>query len=606
MMAIVLEGLEQKRFSLIGFYLGRARRIAPGLLLLIAALLALGWFWLPTPDYQALGSQSAYSLGFLSNILFWRSSGYFDAAAHEKWLLHTWSLGVEAQFYLLFPLYMMLLWKIRPNLATVIWGTVFLFIASLALSILISSWKPTFAFYLLPTRGWELAAGGLAYLAGREVQALSRFGSALQTVGWALLVVAAATIDELFPWPSGWALLPTAGTICILLANQHGSVLTGNRLAQWLGNRSYSLYLWHWPLMVALYFAGLQEKWLWVTIAIALSFALADLSYRLIESPIRHRLAQIGHGKQVTIFLVAIIMIGSAAIGARFVNFSNRLPPAVEAMAAEVRNSAPRDKCFETASSQGSPGCVYGGREVGVILAGDSHAMSVVTAFGEAAKSHGRGVLFWGHTGCPTISELNSKGSPGCKGFNEWIFNELSKYPAVPIVLVNRTSVYIMGHNELGMKDEPLIFFPSEGGEIDKLKLFAKFQESIVSTACGLAVDRPVYLVRPIPEMAHNIPTILSRNLLLGRNKVDFKIPLNTYRERHKLVWEAQDEAAKRCGVRILNPLPYLCDKEYCYGSRDGRPLYHDDDHLSEYGNRFLIPMFEEIFSSRGDPGTKR
>jgi hypothetical protein len=96
--------------------------------------------------------------------------------------------------------------------------------------------------------------------------------------------------------------------------------------------------------------------------------------------------------------------------------------------------------------------------------------------------------------------------------------------------------------------------------------------------------------------MGIDVPKTLSRNIMFGRGNEDIKITLAEYHERHKLVWEAQDEAAKQCGVKILDPLPYLCDDKYCYGSKNGRPLYYDDDHMSEYGNKFLVPMFEQVF----------
>ena len=600
MMVIVLKGLEQNRFALIGFYLGRARRILPAAMVLIAALLVLGWFWLPTPDYQSLGAQSAYSLGFLSNIYFWRSSGYFDAAAHEKWLLHTWSLGVEAQFYLLFPLFVMLLWKIRPKLTAVVWGMGILFIASLALSIFASSWGPTAAFYLLPTRGWELAAGGLAYLAGREIQMLGRYSKALQTIGWGLLVVAMVTIDESLAWPSGWALLPVAGTVCILLARRDSSFLTGNAFAQWLGNRSYSLYLWHWPLMVTLYFVGLEKEWIWVAMAIVLSLLLADLSYRLVENPTRHKLTQTGPWKQMVIFLVAVAMIGVVAVSVRFVTFSDRLPPAVEIAAAEADNKDPRiESCFGYGNFQND--CVYGAQHIGAILLGDSHAGAAIGAFGVAAENHGQGVLLWAISGCRALKNaqyINKNTGVKCRNLLEWAENQIQTLEStIPLVLLSRTNIDIWGPNEEPKTlNTPRVYFSKVYSNSHNPTFQNEFKEALISTACDYAQNRLVYLVRPIPEIGIDVPKIVSRNMIFGRRSEDIKIPLTEYHERNKLVWEAQDEAARRCGVKILNPLPYLCDDDYCYGSRNGRPLYYDDDHLSEYGNRFLVPMFEEVF----------
>lgn len=198
MTSIIVRGLEKGSFSIWKFYMARVRRIVPALMVLIATLLVLGWFFLPTPDYKALGSQSAYSSAFISNIYFWHSSGYFDAAAHEKWLLHTWTLGVEAQFYVLLPLFLIVLWKIKPQAKTLLWGLIFAFLASLALSVVVSTWKPTAAFYLLPTRGWEFIAGGLVFFAGRELKTLERFSKELLWLGFSFWLVAFILIDSSF------------------------------------------------------------------------------------------------------------------------------------------------------------------------------------------------------------------------------------------------------------------------------------------------------------------------------------------------------------------------------------------------------------------------
>lgn len=168
MTAIIVGGYEKGNFSIWKFYMSRVRRILPAAMFVITVLLVLGWFFLPTPDYQELGKQSAYSLGFLSNIGYWKSSGYFDSSAHEKWLLHTWSLAVEAQFYLLYPLFIALVWRFWKSVKAVTIAVLLIFLASLVLNLTLSHSKPTAAFYLLPTRGWELAAGALVFLIAKQ------------------------------------------------------------------------------------------------------------------------------------------------------------------------------------------------------------------------------------------------------------------------------------------------------------------------------------------------------------------------------------------------------------------------------------------------------
>ena len=604
MTSIIIGGLEDNNFSIFYFYLARIRRIVPALIVVLVFLLILGWFFLPTPDYQSLGSQSAYSLSFLSNIHYWRSAGYFDAAAHDKWLLHTWSLGIEFQFYILFPIFMLALWKIKPKLKTLYWGLILVFLFSLALSMLASSWKPAAAFYLLPTRGWELAAGGLAFLISREIPSLKSFSKPIFWVGFSLWVVAAFIVDSSLPWPSGWAMLPVMGTALIIIAQHTNAKIMVNPITQWLGDRSYSLYLWHWPLVVALYFAGLNTDWVWTFFAFGLSLLLGDLSYRFIENPIRNYLSVRNFTKQIGVLAVTGMVVGFSAVGVRLFAFEERLPKSVNIAASEANNkNSFQDDCYLISSKTNKPvKCNFNENPIGAYLVGDSHADSMFTSIGYAANNYDKGVVYWAKGACPTLkgARFNDfQGEKGCYEFNnltfEYLNNEENNFP---LVIINRVARAIVNGNEEieELQGHARIYFDEIINDGFSPKLRSQFKKSLIETSCTLSNKRPVYLVRPIPEMGVDVPKTLSRNIILGRDDVEIKISLYKYHERQDFIWKAQDEAAEQCGVKILNPLPYLCDDEFCYGSRDGRPLYYDDDHLSEYGNKFLVPMFEQVF----------
>ena len=607
MTAIIVRGLEKGNFSIWKFYMARIRRIVPALMFLIAVLLVLGWFFLPTPDYKALGSQSAYSSAFISNIYFWRSSGYFDASAHEKWLLHTWTLGVEAQFYLLLPVFLIVLWKIKPQAKTLLWGLIFAFFASFFLSVVASSLKPVASFYLLPTRGWEFIAGGLVFFAGRELKWLDRFSKAFLWTGFSLLLLSFVLIDSSFSWPSGWALLPVTATAFIMLAQQSTSVLTAHPIAQWLGDRSYSLYLWHWPIVVALYFADLHTNWFWMSGGLILSFFLGDLSYRLIETPTRIYFSKASNIKQVLVIGVSVMLVGISAVSARLFVFEGRLPPDVEISSSEGSNINPYQKnCYEISNKTNTPiDCKFNESPVGVYLLGDSHANSVFTALGATAEKYNKTALYWSKAGCPTLkgAKFNSfEGQVGCYDFNNLAFDKLENIEGfIPVVIVNRLTRALINGNEESKELQGMsrIYFDEEIKMGLNPVLQEQFRESLIQTSCMLVKKRPVYLVRPIPEIGIDVPKNLSRNIIFGRGNDDIKITLKEYHQRHDFVWKAQDLAAEQCGVKILNPLPYLCDDKYCYGSKNGRPLFFDDDHLSEYGNKFLIPMFEQVFSDQ-------
>jgi Predicted acyltransferases len=188
MSGIIYNGLNKGEFSLVSFYLARARRIIPALGMLSLVLLIVGWFVLPPADYSKLGRHIASALGFFSNIQFWSEAGYFDTASHEKWLLHTWSLSVEWQFYMLLPLIMAGIWKVRPDKKLLVLILVALFAGSLYLSATLSVTDSSAAFYLLPMRAWEMLAGGLVFLVANKLNYPAGLRRIVEFIGFSLIV----------------------------------------------------------------------------------------------------------------------------------------------------------------------------------------------------------------------------------------------------------------------------------------------------------------------------------------------------------------------------------------------------------------------------------
>ncbi len=249
---IILTELENGTFSTVNFYERRTRRIFPALFFVMFACIPFAWLWLLPSDMKDFSlSLVAVSL-FISNFLFWHESGYFSTAAELKPLLHTWSLAVEEQYYVLFPLFLMLFWKFGKRLILVSLGLVFF--ASLAIAHWAAYAKPSAAFYLLPTRGWELLIGAFIafYLsqANRKVfgKGLSEFGACL---GLTLIFYAIFTFSKRTPFPGFYALIPTLGTTLVLLfATERTAAgkFLGNKVFVGIGLVSYSAYLWHQPL----------------------------------------------------------------------------------------------------------------------------------------------------------------------------------------------------------------------------------------------------------------------------------------------------------------------------------------------------------------------
>ncbi|MES2870800.1 MAG: acyltransferase family protein [Pseudomonadota bacterium] len=596
------------QFSLINFYLSRARRIVPALLTLCVVLIVAGWFFLSNQEYKALGSHVISAIGFFSNIRFWREDGYFDAASHEKLLLHTWSLSVEWQFYLILPLLLLAVWKLWPGRKPLIIAVVLGLLLSLLLSIMMTPRAPAAAFYLLPTRAWEMLAGGLVYLVAGVLRLSDRTRIALECTGFALVIASILLFDSSSSWPGWRALVPVIGTMLIITAARQGSLFTGSRIAQWLGDCSYSLYLWHWPFVVALVYLNRAHDPQLIAIGLVLTLVLGRLSYQLIETSARTSLSRLSPWKGASTLLAGVLVLVAGTLILKDQlkqGIQDRIPAQIEAVFNEVKNKNPRRKECHVSGEVPVPECTYGGDQLGVIVMGDSHAASVIRSIEKALPDKNLQVLDWTMSGCATIVGMK-KVKDSSYRCGEFVTEALSKQKqfasTVPLVIVNRMGVYLMGPNEVGRADEVAIpaFYLTSPYETRSPELLQEMRKGIIDTACEFAKYRPVYMVRPIPELKVNVPNVMGRALMLG-HPVRVSISMAEYQARHAFAWETQDMAAERCGVKILDPMPSLCSEGRCWGNtdQDGLPIYLDSNHLSERGGALLIPMFRQVFETR-------
>ena len=290
--SLLLQDLSAGRFSLRDFYERRARRILPALYVVIAACLPAAWLLLSPADMQAFARSVVSTVLFFSNVLFWSEADYFASAAELKPLLHTWSLSVEEQFYLVFPPLLWLAWKLPRG--GVAWAVALVGVASLALSAWGATHAPEASFYLVHTRAWELAAGALAalWLRGRP-PASGALAEAGGLAGLAMIVASVALFDADTPFPGTAALLPVAGTVALILfagpATLAGRLLAMKPLVA-LGLLSYSIYLWHQPLLAfARHYASTSPSPALVAALVLASFVLAAVTWKFVEVPARDR-----------------------------------------------------------------------------------------------------------------------------------------------------------------------------------------------------------------------------------------------------------------------------------------------------------------------------
>jgi peptidoglycan/LPS O-acetylase OafA/YrhL len=276
MTRIIFRGIEQENFSLLNFYVARANRIIPALAVLCLVLLVFGWFFLTPLDYKTLGKHAASSMGFLSNVFYWREVGYFDAMSQEKWLLHTWSLSVEWQFYIIFPLVLVAMKKfmsISMMKKTVLLGTVIGFIFCV-----IATYKwPGASYYLLPTRAWEMMLGGVAYLYPFSIKEKRK--KLVEWLGLTLVFGSYFLISKENLWPGYLAIFPVLGSFLIIQAQRHDSIITNNVISQKIGSWSYSIYLWHWPLVVIIYTFSLNAIFIYLGIVLSILFGFLSSKY---------------------------------------------------------------------------------------------------------------------------------------------------------------------------------------------------------------------------------------------------------------------------------------------------------------------------------------
>lgn len=278
MTMIIVKSLEKQNFTVLSFYRARVRRIIPALSVLCFVLLIFGLFFISPIDYLNLGKHTAASLSFISNMVYWSEANYFNPTSYEKWLLHTWSLSVEWQFYLIYPLILALLRKkltLRKLKLIVLCGAILAFIFSVFVTIKSNS----AAYFLLPTRAWQMLAGGLVFLYPLNIK--DSFRHPLQLTGLVLIISSFFLFTSSTPWPGYASLLPIVGACMVLIAN-NDSKLVSNNITHSLGKWSYSIYLWHWPIVVAGYYFELGNYW-WL-IGIPISILLGAISFTYVES----------------------------------------------------------------------------------------------------------------------------------------------------------------------------------------------------------------------------------------------------------------------------------------------------------------------------------
>ncbi len=582
MTRIIFRGIEQENFSIFKFYVARANRIIPALAVLCFVLLIFGWFYLTPVDYKALGKHVASSMGFLSNVNYWRESGYFDAASHEKWLLHTWSLSAEWQFYIIYPLVLVAMRKfmtIKVMKATVLLATIFGFIFCV-----IATYKwPNPAYYLLPTRAWEMMIGGVAYL--YPIALKEERKKLLERFGLALIIGSYFLISKENPWPGYLALFPVLGSFLIIQAQRNDSFITSNIISQKIGDWSYSIYLWHWPLVVAIYYFSLNETYIYL--GIVLSVLLGFLSNKYIEK-IKFRKDFNGlltYSKCKPLYMVLLVGVVGAVT---FIEdgFIKLAPSEYQSLISNVKPSSYRAKCHIGKYQDPAESCEYFGSNISWATFGDSHSVEIAYALADKLKLDDVGLKHFSFSGCKSSYKEVESFSKCSKWYNETVSYILNDKKIRNVVFNHRFTTGIFGGDA--------VYYPKHYNSVvtDEVIRMTKHIDELIGE---LASNKDnVYVFYPIPELQRNI------NQLIGitfRNKNSLVNILGTdlawYEERNKYIINHFDNSNYPDNVHLLKPQDVFCDEQSCYAVKNGVPLYFDDNHPSMSGAAKLVELIK-------------
>jgi peptidoglycan/LPS O-acetylase OafA/YrhL len=586
---LIIKELREKRFSVLGFWERRARRIVPALFVVTLSALLLGYVFLLPAEYEMLGNSVLWLSLISSNLFFWKNTNsYFGGSAEEMPLLHTWSLSLEEQFYLIVPFVLLFLFRAGKS-RSIFWIICSFVLLSCCLSIYGMKNYGSATFYLLPTRAWELGAGSLVAFAVpiRSV----RIRSMMQWLGMACILIPFFTYDKITLFPGISAIPPVAGTAFLIWAGM-GEVPKANllqiqrvlsmKVLVWIGLLSYSLYLWHWPLLAFNEYLVIWKDSVPVKISILLiALLLSWISWKFVEQPVRSR-RMFGSRRSVLIFssmAFSLLLICSSSL----ISKEGMTGRYTEDFLNHTDRGLSKDSFFDYGKAskefpENKSSLGIEGEEPIFFLWGDSHGMALARAIDAAAKELSvTGESAVKTSTLPVLGWVTSKESQ--INYNESVLKYLEgKEQRESISHVILAGRWWLASNQSYENESS--FETSLISTIDKIK--------------GLGYS--VSLFRQVPQWTDHWQTPSSFPFQLEKLSWEYKEMTLSEEELEKRFAQQNQifsNIEKVSGVQIIDPLPLLKGADGFYHIRDeGGWIYYDDDHLSGYGAMKLKSLF--------------
>jgi peptidoglycan/LPS O-acetylase OafA/YrhL len=599
----IVRRIERGEFSLLDFYGDRFRRIVPALVaMLLAVMLVTVILTDPKTSIEAAKSVATAAL-FLSNFQFAAESGYFAGPAEKNWLLHTWSLSVEWQFYLLYPIILMLVARVKPlwkhRLLLSVAATCILFVAS----ILICSYSLRalqYGFYLLPTRAWEMLAGGCVFLLPRtNLNATAK--TVLAALGVAAIILSVAIIQPSWAWPSWATAFPVLGACAVIATGKHDAQWARVSFVQTIGKWSYSIYLWHWPVIIFMHYYDIRFTASTIMLGIVVSVAIGALSFLIIEPP------GSGGNRVLKQKLAGIGVVGCAALGLATIQMQGFSSLKLASLSDGARSSM---KDYSEASSDwgGGEACptglvkFHGGKlcEFGnaqgpaVLIMGDSHAEQLIARYigSPSADRYRFTIVYMG--GCPFLPDINRLlGGFTCPDFTRHAINEASsgKYAAIAVVsawhLYLPSKIDADNYDELCSETDGACYPPRSRSEFDtiiaaSINNLASSLRAIKSKGSNAFVIGPYPTAGSFSMVADHPPTaddLYKRTYLSNSQQLLPTEHKQTFKEQYADIYRMLVKLADDSGSSFVDASQALCSDE-CSAYVDGKFAFTDSHHI--------------------------